>query len=295
MGELKHLGSGIQSSKYFNLEKYEERKNRYLSTIDEQNEYVLFGKIYCKHCKTEKSLDMPEYFFYTKCSCDCERKRALEEERRKERLERMKVYQEINRHTLPTEVYGASFYGIVDSKSSANYITICERCEKFCHNFQSVKQSGRGIWLYGGFDTGKTYLAAAILKTLQSDGVLCTFTTMERILEDLKATYNGSATETEQSVMAKYAKVDCLILDDFNGIKSSRKGAENWAADRFCEIIKRRYEQHLPTVITSRDSIRELATNGLLPREIVDKLINKMVLMQLTENQRRAKQQEIEF
>lgn len=294
MGELKHVGTDIKSE-IFTRERYEERKKHWLSTIDEENEYILFDKIYCKNCGTEKSLDMPERNFYVKCDCDCQRKRAVEEERRRERTARAKAYQEINDCTLPAEVRGASFYRIVDSTSSENYITVCERCEKFCHNFQAVKQSGRGIWLYGGFDTGKTYLAAAILKTLQSEGVLCTFTTMERILEELKATYNNAATATEQGVMASYAKTECLILDDFTGIKSSKRGAENWAADRFCEIIKRRYEQHLPTVITSRYSIRELATDGLLPREIVDKLVNKMVLLQLTESQRRARQQEIEF
>ena len=294
MGELRHVGADMKSE-IFTPEKYEERKRHWLSTVDEENEYVVFDKIYCKHCRTEKSLDMPERYFYIKCACDCERKRAEQEARSRERIARARTYQEINARTLPAEVRGASFYRIVDSTSSENYITVCERCEKFCHNFQAVRQSGRGIWLYGGFDTGKTYLAAAILKTLQSEGVLCTFTTMERILEELKATYNNAATATEQGVMASYAKTDCLILDDFTGIKSSKRGAENWAADRFCEIIKRRYEQHLPTVITSRRSIKELATDGLLPREIVDKLVNKMVPLQLIESQRRARQQEIEF
>ena len=82
---------------------------------------------------------------------------------------------------------------------------------------------------------------------------------------------------------------------DCKHFSKAKGGAENWAADRFCEIIKRRYEQHLPTVITSGHSIRELATDGLLPREIVDKLVNKMVPLQLIERQRKAKQQEIEF
>ena len=294
MGELVHVGQDVKSI-FFTKEKYEQRKAYWLSRIDEKNEYVVYDKIYCVHCKAEKSVDIPERFFYTKCSCDCEQKRERLEKLHRERLERVKACKEINERTLPAEVRGASFYRIVDSTSSENYITVCERCERFCHNFQAVKQSGRGIWLYGGFDTGKTYLAAAILKTLQSEGVLCTFTNMERILEELKATYNNAATATEQGVMASYAKVDCLILDDFTGIKSSRKGADSWAADRFCEIIKRRYEQHLPTVITSRRSIKELATDGLLPREIVDKLVNKMVLLQLIESQRRARQQEIEF
>ena len=294
MGELRHVGADMKSE-IFTPEKYEERKRHWLSTVDKKNEYVVFDKIYCKHCRTEKSLDMPERYFYIKCACDCERKRAEQEARSRERIARARTYQEINERTLPAEVRGASFYRIVDSTSSENYITVCERCEKFCHNFQAVRQSGRGIWLYGGFDTGKTYLAAAMLKFLQSEGVLCLFTTMERILEELKSTYNNAATETEQGVMASYAKTDCLILDDFTGIKSRTRGAENWAADKFCEIIKRRDEQHLPTVITSRRSIKELATDGLLPREIVDKLVNKMVPLQLIESQRRASQQKIEF
>lgn len=293
MGELARIGD--TDIVKFTKEQYEQQKRRWLSTVDPRKEYIVFDKIYCAFCKKEKSLDMPDRNFYTKCPCACETQKAKLEAERKDRIERVKSYQEINKRNIPVEVRGATFFGIVDSTSSEDYINVCERCEKFCHNFQAVKQSGRGIWLYGGFDTGKTYLAVAILKTLQSEGVLCTFTTMERILEELKATYNNAATATEQGVMASYAKVDCLILDGFTGIKSSRKGVENWAADRFCEIIKRRDEQHLPTVITSRCSIKELATDGLLPREIVDKLVNKMVPLQLTESQRRARQQEIEF
>lgn len=294
MGELQHIGNDLKTT-VFTLEKYNERKLYWLSTIDEQNEYNVHDRIYCRHCGKEKSLDMPERNFYIKCPCPCQTHKAVEEQKRRERIEKVKIYQSINEQALPMEVRKATFYGIVDSHSSENYITVCGRCEKFCRNFQAVKQSGRGIWLYGGFDTGKTYLAAAILKTLQSEGVLCTFTTMERILEELKATYNSAATATEQGVMASYVNVDCLILDDFTGIKSSRKGVESWASDRFCEIIKRRHEQHLPTVITSRRSIKDLATDGLLPREIVDKLVNKMVPLQLIESQRRARQQEIEF
>ena len=294
MGELRHIGVDLES-KYFTPKSYQARKKYWLSTIDKKNEYVVLDKIYCSHCKKEKSLDMPEQNFYTKCPCLCEARKERLEKERQDRLIKTKFLRELSERILPVEVRGASFLGIVDKNSSENYITVCERCEKFCRRFQQVKQSGRGIWLYGEFDTGKTYLAAAILKTLQKEGVLCTFTTKERILEDLKNTYNNTATETEQSVMASYANVECLIIDGFVGIKASRKNSENWAADRFCEIIKRRDEQHLPTVITSRRSIKELATDGLLPREIVDKLVNKMVPMKLMESQRRARQQEIEF
>ncbi len=294
MGELKHIGESIKST-HFTPEQYEARKRHWLSTIDPTREYVVLDKIFCRLCGKEKSLDMPDRYFYIKCPCDCERRRAEQEERSRERIAKVRAYQAINESVLPADVLRSSFYNILDGSSSEHYITVCERCERFCQNFQAVKESGRGIWLYGGMDTGKTYLAAAILKALQKDGVLCTFTSVERIFEDLKATYSNTATTTEQDVMASYTQVDCLILDDFTGIKTSKRSAENWAAGKFCEIIKRRHERNFPTVITSRASIKELAIDGLLPREIVDKLVNKMVLLQLTESQRRARQQEIEF
>ena len=294
MGELKHIGTDVKST-YFTRQKYEERKAYWLSTIDKENEYTVLGRIYCRHCGKEKSLDMPERNFFTKCPCDCQAKKEKQEKARADRSIKVRQFQVLNDRMIPAEVRGASFFNLANSRSSENYINVCGRCEKFSNNFEAVKQSGRGIWLYGAFDTGKTYLATAMLKNLQNNGVLCLFTTMERILEELKSTYNSGAMSTEQGVMSNYAKVDCLILDDFTGVKQNRKGVDNWAADKFCEIVKRRTDKNLPTVITSRYSIRDLATDGLLPREIVDKLVNKMVPLQLTESQRRAQQQSIEF
>ncbi len=291
MGELKHIGESL----YFTPERYKEMKAKQFATIDTRTEYIAGERIYCRACGGEKSVDLPDYNFYTKCECPCQRKKDQAEQRRRERIERAKTYQAINERILPAEVRNASFYGIIDAKSSEHYMNACQRCEKFCNNFQAVKESGRGIWLYGGFDTGKTYLAAAILKRLQSDGVPSLFTSLERIFEELKATYSNSSNVTEQGVMESYVNVECLILDGFTGIKISKRGVENWAADKFCEIIKRRFEQNRPTVITSRDSIKELTTNGLLPRSIVDKLMNKMVSIHLTDNQRRATQSKIEF
>ena len=297
MDFLKPKFSDVLKESFGTAERYKLAKKYYLENIDPNVEYVAGERIYCNLCRSEKSLDMPERNVYIKAHCDCEKQRLINEERQKERRELAQKYRAWNEQYLPAEVRGASFYGIVDGTSSDSYINVCERCEKFCRNFQAVKQSGRGIWLYGEFDTGKTYLAVAILKALQNEGVLCTFTTMERILEELKETYNNStATATEQSIMGRYSTVECLILDDFTGVKaSSRKGVENWASERFCEIVKRRHNRHLPTVITSRKTIRDLTTDGLLPMEIVDKLVNKMVLLQLTEKQRRARQEKIEF
>ena len=279
----------------FSLERYLASKKRWLERIDLRKEYVVMDKIYCKACGRVKSVDMPERNFFINANCDCQERREAQERAAEKRIEQAKMFKELNERTLPAEVRGASFYGIFDKYSSQDYITICSRCEKFCTNFQAVKQSGRGIWLYGEYDTGKTYLAAAMLKSLQSEGVTVNFTTVGRIMEDLKATFGAGSTATEQSVMNLYCGVECLIIDGFTGIKSSKRGAESWQAERFCEIIRRRCDLNLPTVITCRRSIKELAADNLLPWEIVDRLTAKMVPFQLTEIQRKAKQEEIEF
>lgn len=279
----------------FSYQRYLESKKRWLESVDLSKEYVVVDKIFCKACGKEKSLDMPERNFYIKCNCDCKARMEAQEAATAKRIEQAKLFKELNERTLPAEVRNASFYGIFDKYSSQDYITVCERCERFCTNFSAVRKSGRGIWLYGGYDTGKTYIAAAMLKTLQSEGVTVTFTTVSRIMEDLKATFVAGSGETEQSVMNIYCGVECLIIDGFTGVKSSKRGAESWQADRFCEIIRRRCDLNLPTVITCRRSIKELAADNLLPWEIVDRLTAKLVPMQLTEIQRKEKQESLEF
>ena len=291
MGSLARVG-GLT----FTKADYLARKKWALENIDERKEYAVGDVIHCNYCGRVKSLDMPERNFYINAHCDCLDAKAQQEKAHAERLERIKKYKEYNERSLPTEVRNATFYRIVDKDSSEEYLTVCERCEKFCRNFQAVKKSGRGIWLYGEFDTGKSYLAAAILKTLQSEGVPAIFTTLGRIMEELKASYNSANGNglTEQGVMGLYSGVDCLIIDGFQGIKSSKRGAESWTADRFCEIIQRRCDNNLPTVITCRSSIKELASNSMLPWGIVDRLASKMVVMQLTDCQRKI-QAELEF
>lgn len=45
MGELQHIGNDLKTT-VFTLEKYNERKLYWLSTIDEQNEYKVHDRIF---------------------------------------------------------------------------------------------------------------------------------------------------------------------------------------------------------------------------------------------------------
>lgn len=297
MSELKAIGESIGSD-WGTREHYEAAKRAILTNYDPQTEYKAGDLIYCRHCGGKKTLDMPKKNIYLKCACSCIENRAKHEKYEREQRERAAVYRTMNESVVPADCVNASFFdwnadGMADT--TEEYLTGIERCEKFCLNFGQVQESGRGIWLYGVADTGKTYIAAAMLKTLQKNGVAAIFTTLSRIFAEIKATYNKNATDTEESVIDRYTAADCLIIDNFTGIESGKRRTDVFGAEKLTEIILRRYERKKPTVITARQSLKDLFIAGRVPNEIVDKMQNRLVPILLTGNQRRAVQAQIEF
>jgi DNA replication protein DnaC len=101
--------------------------------------------------------------------------------------------------------------------------------------------------LMGNYGCGKTHLAAAIaiyatrhlaLKTL--------FTIVPDLLDHLRATYHPSSAVTYDERFEAVRTVPLLVLDDL--------GAESptqWAQEKLFQIINHRYNEQLPTVITS--------------------------------------------
>lgn len=297
MSDLRAIGESLGSD-WGTREHYEAAKRAILTRFDPDTEYAAGDLIYCKHCGGLKVLDLPKKNVYLKCACPCIENRAKREKYAREQSERAAGYRELNENAVPADCANASFYewnadGMADL--TEEYLTGIERCEKFCINFGQVKESGRGIWLYGDADTGKTYIASAMLKTLQNEGIAAIFTTLSRILEEIKATYNKNSTDTEAAVIGRYTAADCLIIDNFTGIESGKRKADSFGVEKLTEIILRRYERKKPTVITARKSLKELYIGGRIPDSIVDKMQNRLVPILLTGNQRRAIQAQIEF
>lgn len=283
-----------KGSKFGTPAYYNERKTYWLAHIDEKQEYVVGDMIFCSRCQSKISVDIPNEF-YTKAYCPCQENRQKAEEARRVRLEKAKKYHEHNVELIPIDCQGARFSRIIrKDERSDEYVASCVRCEKFCRNFAEVKKKGRGIWLYGPSEAGKTYLTVAMLFALQEEGVPAIFTSAERILEEIKATYRKDG-NSASNVFAKYTTVDCLFVDNFRGFKGGKKGTEGWASDQFNEIIRRRYEQNRPTVITSRSSIRDLFVDGLITQDVVDKLLNKQVQIEITGNRAMHEQLGLEF
>lgn len=248
------------------------------------------GEIFCRRCRKVKSLDMPERGVFMNCVCECEEEAETARKKREQRAVLAEKYRRMSFNELGRDYERATFERLNMSGATEEFLTAAERCEKFCVNFATVENSGRGIWLYGGEALGKTHLAACILHELERDKIPCVFTTLERVLSKLKATYKDSTQESEYEIMQRLTRVDCLIIDDLQAVKpKGRSAGESWAIEKFSEIVKSRYDYHHPTVITSRHSLREMAIKGEIPMSVGDKLVERQVVMQLTGEPRRKR------
>lgn len=100
--------------------------------------------------------------------------------------------------------------------------------------------------LCGASGCGKTHIAAAIVNRLIERGEAALFVVVPDLLDHLRATYHPASAVTYDERFEAVRTVPLLVLDDL--------GAESptqWAQEKLFQIINHRYNEQLPTVITS--------------------------------------------
>ena len=141
-------------------------------------------------------------------------------------------------------------------------------CKRFCDEVKNNPKA-QGLMLMGGYGTGKTHLAVAILRETAEAGIPGMFVVVPDLLGKMRASFDRKDGKADELVTtAKNAPL--LVLDDL--------GAENtrsWVVELVYVLINHRYEHMLPTVITTNCGGRELeATFG---RRIVSRLAEMTV------------------
>lgn len=135
---------------------------------------------------------------------------------------------------------------------------------------QPPEKERNGLFLIGGYGTGKTHLAAAIANQLLRAGTPVICMTMIDLLARIRETYDRQDA-TEAQVMRLYQDVPLLIIDDL--------GSENpteWGSTMIFSIINARYEAYMPTIVTSNCGADELVQR-MTPRDATDRNAQKTV------------------
>ena len=107
--------------------------------------------------------------------------------------------------------------------------------------------------LLGGYGAGKTHLAAAIANHRVALGYPVLFVVVPDLLDYLRATFSPSSDAGLDERMETIREIPLLILDDLGAHNSTP-----WAQEKLFQILNHRYNNRLPTVITTNQRLEEL-------------------------------------
>jgi DNA replication protein DnaC len=103
------------------------------------------------------------------------------------------------------------------------------------------------LYLFGGYGTGKTTLAACATNALRSSGCLVAFGTAPSVFDWLKSTFDRSDDgPTFAEAFDRLCAVPILVLDDLHQL-----GRSTWAREHLFRLIDHRYASALPLIVTS--------------------------------------------
>lgn len=259
-----------------------------LESLNEQEEYIKDGDIYCKECNTPRTC-----FGFTqkvRCFCECQTRKAAAQRELEQRAERLRQLEKLKVASLLGERYKNVTFGKTDL-SNADFAKVADRARKYCGAAGKVLAQGVGIYLYGAKGTGKTHLTACIANELMSNYYSVLYTNFSEISKSIRATY-GSRGESEQAFIDKLATIDFLFIDDFGTESVARDGDDLWLQEKIFEVVNKRYNANKPIIFTSNYSLAEMIKSRGLADKTVDRISEMCEIIKLDGKSYRLKAKE---
>ena len=109
--------------------------------------------------------------------------------------------------------------------------------------------------LHGRYGVGKTHLAVAAASEREERGDEVFFATVADLLDYLRATFAPDSDVSHDDLLDRIRNADLLVLDDMGAERSTP-----FAEDKLFQIMGYRYEERLPTIITTSQQIEAIAS-----------------------------------
>ena len=109
--------------------------------------------------------------------------------------------------------------------------------------------------LHGPYGVGKTHLAVAAASEREDRGDEVFFATVADLLDYLRATFAPDSDVNHDDLLDRIRNADILVLDDMGAERSTP-----FAEDKLFQIVGYRYEERLPTIVTTSQRIETIAS-----------------------------------
>ena len=257
------------------MKNLEAKANESIKT--EEGDYIKDGLLHCGKCNTPKQcrVELMGRLITPKCLCKCEverRDREEEAERKKAFAERIKKYRAMGFPQSQMQ------YWTFDNDDLSNE-KLSNMAKRYVDHFDAMYKEGRGLLLYGGVGTGKTYIACMIANALIDKGFPVLVTNFARVLSTLQGTFD------KQEYLDSLNQFKLLVIDDL-GIERDT----GYAKEQVFNIIDSRYRAGLPMIITTNLTMQKLATESeLADKRVYDRILERCYPVEVAGESRRMK------
>lgn len=188
---------------------------------------------------------------------------------KQKKIENQNKYMEnVYSYNIPKEIMNAKMKDIITEDK--NRISIIKWMKAFIKDYNN-KKNPKGLYLYGSFGSGKTYLISALFNEFAKNGVKSAIIFWPEYLSDLKASFNKDDYKLK---IDKLKTVPLLLLDDIGAELTTQ-----WSRDEvLCPIIQYRMQEKLPTFFTSNLDINSLEQNLSSTKQGIDEIKARRVI-----------------
>lgn len=232
---------------------------------------------YCGKCNTRKQTAITIFGDVRVVPCICECKAAkikAEEEERKQR-EFFERVMRMRKMGFPEKAMQEWTFENDDGSNPK----LTNAMKNFVEHFQTFREEGKGLLLFGTVGTGKTYLAACVANELISKGIPCLVTNFARIASELQGTFE------KQQYIDNLKSFPLLVIDDLSAERKTE-----YMQEIVFNVIDARYRAKLPIIVTTNLTREELLNPAdLTYQRIFSRLFEMCTPIEVAGKDRRQK------